>query len=740
MRTDFCKNIICRICAFSVVIISVFQLSGCGNSDAIKKYNAISSEMAGSCTVAQNKNYTLSWDSSMSAVLLKDNKTGFTWSTVPYDFYLSGESNVNLSSPVFIEYYTPSDGSLQLSKAYADSIEAGTFSAITSENGITLNFGFADAEVNISVNFKLREDSLEVSIPFDMIEESGKTKLISVSLLPYMCSALNTESKNSYLFVPSGSGALMYTDEEIQNISRTFSGAVYGDDAAAIRLNRESEVSSVKIPVYGTVSGSESLMAIIESGDGSARIDAEAGNFRNGYSNVYSTVILRANDETEAERNNYADTAVYADQFDTNGTFTVGYYPLSGEKSDYNGMAARYKQYLSDSGLLKETAKRSDYHINFLGGALTKKFIFGFPYYSFTAATDFEDAGNIVKAIADETGLFPDITLTGFGKSGVDSGEIAGGLEFPSSLGGKKGFLNFEKYCNENNIGLYIDFDTVFFSSSGKGINSRFDTAKTPGKQAAAFYPFVTGTKVYDESCDKIRLLKRSEINGIADKITDFADSFRAGISLSSLSNTAYSDYSEPNYYSKGSIAEQVIEIYKKIKESGHKVSGESANAYAAAAADMLYGTPTDNGGYLNLDCSVPFYSLVFSQNVSLYSTAVNLADNREKLILKAVESGAALSFTLTDKYDSEFLDSQFTGFYGTCFKSQKGEIVDILKRCSGFYAVLDEQYVVSHEILSDTVTKTVFSAGTEVYVNYGDTEEIIGNTVLPPTDFIYYE
>ena len=93
-------------------------------------------------------------------------------------------------------------------------------------------------------------------------------------------------------------------------------------------------------------------------------------------------------------------------------------------------------------------------------------------------------------------------------------------------------------------------------------------------------------------------------------------------------------------------MAKQVSEIFERINKSGHKTAGSRANGYAAAAADTVYDTPTDNGGYLNLDVSVPFYSLVFAESTALYSEAVNLADNSENLILKSVEAGVLPSFT----------------------------------------------------------------------------------------------
>lgn len=56
----------------------------------------------------------------------------------------------------------------------------------------------------------------------------------------------------------------------------------------------------------------------------------------------------------------------------------------------------------------------------------------------------------------------------------------------------------------------------------------------------------------------------------------------------------------------------------------------------------------------MNLDVSVPFYSLVFAESTALYSEAVNLADNSENLILKSVEAGVLPRLPFISEYSDE--------------------------------------------------------------------------------------
>ena len=732
------KKRLLHTCSLIVGIAMILQLCSCTNVSKKNKFEIPQNTIIDSIVAAQNENYTLSWDSEQSAILLKDNKSGYIWSSVPYDYYLKQESNVNLSSPLFIEYYSPEDGSLQTSKAYSDCMQEGNYSVKQIDNGIRMTFHFIDAEVSVSMDFVLRKDSLAVSLPFSQIKESGKTKLIKLSFLPYFCAIPNTNEDSSYLFVPSGSGAVMYTDEDVQSIARNFNAELYGTDKAKIKLDDISEETALTMPVYGAVAGENSLMAIIEEGDGAAQINAEAGNFRNGYSTVYSTVILRSSDETEAERNNYTDVEIYAEDFNESAIYTVGYYPLEGDNSGYNGMAKRYKRYLTDNGLIKNTvANKSSYHVKLLGGTVTKKFILGLPYYSLTESTTFLQAKDIIDDLLGCTNEKPTVTLYGFGDSGVDAGKIAGGINFPSNLGGEKDYTKLSEFCIKNNIDLFYDFDIINFSASGKGISKQFDTAKTPSSQAAATYPSIVSLRTENENLKKVRLVKRSKLNSVLDKVLSFSNEKISAISLSSLFNTAYSDYSSPEYYTKGNMAQQVFELVKKFENKNYKLAGSNANGYATALADVVYDTPLDNGGYINLDKSIPFYSLVYGESTVLFSNANNLSQNGDEQILKIVESGILPSFTLISEYDDELSGSSYFDFYGTSYENQKDKMLNTLKKLRKYSETISGQYLVKHEFVTDGISKMTFSSGSEVWVNFNEFEKAINDLVIPAMDYI---
>ena len=89
-------------------------------------------------------------------------------------------------------------------------------------------------------------------------------------------------------------------------------------------------------------------MAIVEDAQGSAVINAEAGNNRSGYSSIYATMYVRGYDNFMYEYfgQNVFRVAKRVNEDISRQVLSVSYYPLSSEEADYNGMAKKYQAYL----------------------------------------------------------------------------------------------------------------------------------------------------------------------------------------------------------------------------------------------------------------------------------------------------------------------------------------------------------------------------------------------------------
>lgn len=709
-------------CIAMVLVLTIMAtvLIGCGENkknteyDIDKQASSVSTQ-----TVASNDNYSLKWDDDGKVVMLESLKTGKVWSNIPYEYYLEGGLSANVNSTINITVADNTTLQWQTVRGYNGAVGDGRVFSELVENGIKITYCFDLFKVSVPVSYILRDDSLLVTIDTPNIKEGGdEYTLISISLAPFLCSSKNDE-QNSYLFIPSGSGALMYTKETSVG-TRKYSGEVYGHDFSSVIEDPYLYDETIRLPVYGVKSGENALLGIIEDGAPSAMIEAEAGNSRNGYSTVFSTFYYRGYEEYRT--GTYAmgkGLVTKSSEKVCKSNFSVGFYPLFDNEANYNGMAKCYKKFLSASGFESQTKeKQNPYSVTFLGGTKTTSSIMGIPQKTLKTMTTFSAAKEIINDLYNTTNQKPVVRLKGFGESGINNGKVAGGYGFASIFGSKKEHDNLESYCDELSISLFTDFDLVRFNKSGKGFSYAGDTAKNSLMKIATLYPT---TPIRMNASDMAyRLLSRAELNNALDKLLSKASKLNvSAISLSTVGDVAYSDYDDDDYAVKSGIDTDINKMISSAKASGIPIAVSSANSYAASVADTIFDVPMGNGGYNAFDESIPFYQMVFKGTRPMYTSAVNLADNPDKQVMLAASSGMGLGFTLIDEFDVSFTELTSEELYSMVYSDNKEFIKETLTNYLELYNKICDSNIESYEILENGVSKSIFTNGVTIYANH---------------------
>lgn len=728
-------GIICFLC-----VLIALPLAACGVEEDVTHLYKQPEQMTtvSSGAVAENQTYVMQWNDEKKCVLLTEKATGHTWSTIPYNHLQSGDYDYSLEAPLTIEYYDPFFATIQTVSGI-DCVDYGTIAAEKTQNGIAVTYYFPDQKIAVGVVYELREDSLLVSLNTEDLQETEDAQLVSVSLAPYLCSVQNSADSSNYLFVPSGSGALMYANEDMESGSREYTGYVYGEDLTRMPAYQATDNEPIRLPVFGASAGEQAICAIIEQGASAASISASAGNVRTGYTNAYATFHLREYNITDKSKSGkIAEYASIADDWSPETVYSVGYYPLKNEDANYSGMAALYRQYLKEQGTLKQSEEeQKSYLVNVLGGDQIKTFTLGVPHNTLQKATTFEQAQTMLQQLTSTSGEKPTVVLSGFGSTGLTPGKVAGGFTFANALGGLRQQQALEAYCREQGITLYTDFDILFFSKSGKGYNTIFDSAKCATLRPTYIQSLKVNVRDADTTRAKMYVLGRNQLNTAVEKLLDFCNDKISGISLSSLGQYSYSDYADEAYYAQNGMAEQTVGIISDVQSQNHSIHFSAANAYAAAAASCISQVPTGHGGYDALDEVVPFYAMVFCGSRPMYSGALNTAMNAQALLLRAVEGGMAPSFTLAYEYDSALADSPSASFYGTKFENNLELIDSTVKQVGPFLEKVNGAQISKHELLDDGVTKTTFSNDVSVVVNHTDDTVVIGEKEIAPMSFV---
>lgn len=744
------KKCLSAVCVFALV---ASLLTGCGANEEKVKNNSFDTEAVSNSfseeVIAENNNYSMVFNTVTKGVTLNDKLTGKVYGTSPleeggvqYDeLGMPIKRHPQLESVLFIKYLDTVKNTVGEAISYTSAVKNGRTVFEKAENGIKVKYYFDDAQIMVPVTYTLREKGLAVSIDPKEIQEN-ENMLLSVSVAPFFCSSKNTE-ENGYILYPSGSGALVYP-KEISQPGETYSAEVYGVDASKEVWDKVTTDKAIRLPVFGAKAGEQAVCGIIEDGAESSLLDMKIGSTSIGYSSVYVTYQLRGYTANikELYNNRFYKGDVYSDNM-IDAPLTICYYPLVGEKADYSGMAEVYRNYLDETNGKKETEKVSTMDISFVGGTMIQKSFLGIPYKTLFTTTTVKDAADIVTELKNDGVNISNLTLLGFGENGIDSNKLGGGFKLDSKLGNAKELKSLQKNCNENGVDLFFNFDVVAFTKTANGYNSYFDAATRANKKVAKLYNFDVAVLGRDTE-NSYSILNRDRItDAVNDAYKTVSKWNLGGVGLSSLSSIAYSDYSNKEnskYYSKAGISAQVSEILARASEKKIKVMSNDANAYAAKVSDLNLNIPTFSSNAYLFDVDIPFYAMCFRGRTAISSDSLNLVTDAKTQILRSVESGAGIAYTLTNDYSTKLLDSTSSVFYNSLYEDLKDDIKSVYGSVSSFYEKIGNSKIVSHKIHENGLRETVFQNGVKVFVNYRDTELTCEAGTVSQNSFLVWE
>lgn len=729
-----------RKIAFIIVLcISLaIALSGCGGTATnVKKYNSnaeyysVPEEI-----VAENGSYSLLWNDETGDISFLEKSSGRLWSAAPVHNQNEDQAEATLPqmrSPITIAYYDGDTNEQTEETAYINSVRKGDFSAEKIDNGICVTYYFASAEISVPVEFTISDDCFNISIDPKGISENSN-KIYSVSVMPFLSSVdNNSNADDNYLFVPSGSGALVYPKVIGDGITSLITQSVYGTDRMD-GTESKTNTQDIKMPVFGAKIGNNAVFAVIDKGSECCDITTNIGSSTYGYSTVYPTFNLRGKYYCESSYMQWYTSKQYL--FSSNmitEQLSINYYTLQGEKADYSGMADCYRNYLKKSGELKNTAEEKLLNLKFYGGELVTTFTLGIPHSKLQVMTDFEDVTEIINDISSQTGSDLNALLLGFGTTGNTVGKIGGGFTSSGKFGSAKAL---QSLTSDQNASLFYNFDILRYSESGKGVSDR-SAAYTALNEKNYLYEYDIVTAEQNASGLKYLYVTRDKLVDLAQKANKAVQSMKIdGVCFDTLTYQTYSDYRSNLYNSKSSTYKQVSYILKQSAKEGLQVASVSANIYAALESVNVYDVPTSSAKYQVYDVDVPFYQMVLKGYVPMSVYSVNLSENSQKALLNAVETGLGLTYTLIDEYDTSLIYSADNIYFNSVYDDVKDLIISQTDTYKEVFNEVKGSPIAGHELINKNVRATRFENGTTVYVNYSDSNQTVDGTQVPAMGF----
>lgn len=578
-------------------------------------------------------------------------------------------------------------------------------------------------------------ENLIVETDTSRIAQPATLPVKDVHILPFF-GAANLKSKG-YMFVPDGSGGLIYLNDEITGNERT-GIKVYSEDLSIRRSEGTRELTAAPFPVFGIKNEDSAVFAVIENGAGCATVNYTLPGYLNTYNSIWPSFNVKPNDTYEALGSNNLGGAVNIllyPKSDYNKSLKISYGFLHGENASYSGFASYYRDHLRSSGLISPIDK-SDRDIPFIletiGSIEKKESLFGLISYDRNISlTTFNQSREIVDALMEKGIGNISLRLSGWMNGGSKQSQ-PDSIKVLSDLGGEKGLSNLLREMNERSVSVYADVQIHRIRNESVLYSKKNNAVRFLGNTYANIYKYdlPSGLRLNDHKPDK--LLTPGRFIPVSGKVSEYFDAHEIpGISLQGLAADLYSDFSEKNYKDRDdSIAETVKTAEVLTKE--RKAIFDGCNSYILQFADVVVNIPMTGSGSKRISESVPFIQMVLHGYIDYAGEPVNHSDDPQTLALINAETGALPYFQWAYGSSSVTKGTAYDHMFSLCYLNAIDSAAEYYHKINEDLTPVRGETIVYHENLSSTVSITEYENGVRICVNYDYSDAYVDGNLVP--------
>ena len=608
-----------------------------------------------------------------------------------------------------------------------------TYEELETDNEMTgyVNTDAAPPRFTMALEYTISDDGVQVSLPANGISfDEEAYPLKEISILPYM--GAGSSKFTGYTFIPDGSGTIIRF-EDIKDTIYKVSGQMYGPDYAYHEIESGNE-KTMRLPVYGTVTqysnpltpldenaesyNDSGFLAIITEGDSMATLTSEHGGTLYGYNHVYATFNPRPSDsynlaDSISVSGSDAKWTVTSERRYT-GRYTIKFVMLTGEQADgkgyepsYVGMAKAYRDHLYESGTLERLEADEDLplYIESFGSIKTTKRIASIPVKVDAPLTTFENVETMADELREEGVKNLNFKLRGFANGGLVS-TMPYKLKWVNELGGKDGFSDLVGYAKENGVGIYPDFDFAYMyvKDAFDGVNLKKNAVKTIDDRYIRKKEYDPAYQVLTTNADmSMTAISLASFDYFYGKLSGNYSSYgNDAISLSSLGTDLNSDFNKDNPFHREDSKEITAELLARAKEQYGSVMVAGGNAYTFDYADIITDMDLTSSEYIYASGSVPFMGMVLHGAKTIMGEPLNMEGDIDEAILRAIENGATINFTLSYQNTDKLKGSDYwRRYYSVAYDIWKDDVVEYYSTLNDATGDLQDKLIVDHEFVS---------------------------------------
>ena len=648
------------------------------------------------------------------------------------------ETGQILTSPVFVEY-TKSGLEGGFTKG-VNQMQELTKTVYFIKNGVQLLYEIGDLDLSFVVEITIEDNALVYRIPFNAIneretlegeEEDRRPFLCALAVLPYLGAHRNGDT--GYFVCPDGSGALTYFDvARVSNYSE-YSKKIYGMDATFDEMDAP-DYSNEKLTMgaYGIIDSEYMLTSFIDTGETNAELKIGNPGVKSlPFYSMYFEFTYRYFYRQQLTKDGTQFVMVIKDQqigdvlqhiyFDSKPEFTPD--ENTTNAFTYVDVALKTKDLLLTKwkeqwGVEKTqlTESEAPMNVRFFMGAET---VSGGLLNQMKVMTSFDDVKSISEELEASGVSDLRLTLKGWTNHGYFWNATKKN-KVDSDFGGKKGLKALNSWIENNNMSLALDNNLLYiYGSPANGATLRNSVVKKPNTFYLNYFENTTYGRLFRNGYYMSPKYFDSKL--IDKQIKNLKSYGTTDVVLQQLGDTLYTDYNEKNALTRANAQALFVEWIKTYKKNFDHVSVYYGNDFAVAFADTLDNIPMDKSSRIIFDEQVPFIQIVYHGLVEYYTDAINMQDQPEVALLKALEYGANVSFEVTKNEINLLMYTDYGFLYKGEFALLKDQIVDSYKAVQEAVKPFSTQFITNHYRLEKftDVFCTEYSGGAKVYVNY---------------------
>jgi len=657
--------------------------------------------------VAENDLFQLYIDPARLAFKVIDKRSGYVWSScldeVTKDDQLNKTWTAFAQSGISLEYLDTKAVNKRISITNSNT----TVQIVPIDQGVRATLDFTDVSIKLDVVLTLETDGIRVDVPFDSIEQNNPDfKLGTLYVFPFFGATLE-DSIPGYMFIPDGMGSLIRfsATTRAQNM---YYGRYYGPDLGMIvnlpydpTVNRASEIS---FPVFGMVHGEKqnAFLAVVEHGASYGELQVHPAGIITRFNFLYNVFLYN---ESYFQATNRSGAGVTTLQPETNAfDVTIHYRFLTGDESDYVGMAQSYQQYLLDRQMLNRVTDTDDnigIRLEFLGGDKKKVLLWS----DLVEMTTVEQMQSILDDLA-----FANADVIYYGWQPLGATDMPPRtLKLDHRLGIVEQVNALAEKINAagGNFYLYLDPQAAIYNEAG--YSPRYDLAMS-----------ITDANLIGYYRGKVNYY--FNLNALSDRYTSLLTDVNrklpaAGLALDGIGFNVYSDFKDRNFLNR----ESAILQYQSLLAGDTVLAFYTPNDYMFGHMSAYYDMPLGNNGYIYTSEAVPFLQIVLAGYVPFYGPALNFSSDVKMDLLRHADYGVYPSFFLTNDVTAKMLETNSSWIYTSSYGQWGDTVKASYEWLNTLLGPVMGQEIVARQALSDGVNATTYANGMQIIVNYTD-------------------